>query len=140
MQNMDAASLYRFSGTCRTFRKLVDQHPEMLRKCIYREFSHQDAYTAKDDHLRSIIRMHMLKKKTDPIICAVLAKKEEKKQKELEAKRRKEAERRRNKQLRGDKDNSPLEIYYYKSTRPTFWERREAAIAAAAATCGGTSK
>jgi len=130
MQKMDAGTLYRFQSTCKTFWRLVDEHPELYRKTMMK-YDKAKAYTCPDKSLRSTVRSLIKKEEVARVRIARM-------RKEMEEEEARRAAR--------DPSGYKLPKHFYytevrdpnkgpmialpQSTRDTFWERREKAVKA----------
>jgi len=127
MQKMDAGTLFRFQSTCKTFWKLVDEHPELYRKCMLK-YDKRQAYSCPDKGLRSATRSLI---------------KGEEIARERRARLKKEQELLDQQRRDSTGYRIPDHFYYIsvpserkpgiilpQSTRDTFWERREKAAKA----------
>ena len=79
MQKMDAGTLFRFSDSCKTFRKLTDEHPELFRRCIVKQYDKAVGFRVSDGDLRGTVHRLVNTDRNDPIVGKIMAEKEEKK-------------------------------------------------------------
>lgn len=139
MEKMDGGTLFRFTDSCKLFRALGDQHPDLFRMRIHYQFRDRNYLKIPTSELRSTLHDYISRDKSDPVIRKLREKALAEQQEEQERIAKQERMASRKKTLSHRYNNVVTYEFGHedfvlpKSNRPTFWEQREAIIAARAA-------
>ena len=85
MKEMDAGTLLRFTGTCKTLMKLGDDHPEFFRRFISKKHDKKFAMSVPRKDLRNETLALVKLDPNDPLVCRIAKEKEEEKRAKEEA-------------------------------------------------------
>ena len=85
MNNMDGGTLLRFTGTCKTFMKLGDDHPELFRRIIIKNYGTKYAKSVPRESLRNETLAIVKRDPNDPVVRRHAMEKEEEERMKEEA-------------------------------------------------------
>ena len=76
MGNMDAGTLLRFTGTCRTLMKLGNDHPELFKKFVLEELGRKITMSLSAKNLRTETLSIVKRDPNDPLVRRIAMEKE----------------------------------------------------------------